>query len=212
MKNIKKKLLPIIGISLASIAAIASISTMAYFIINQDVDQAIYPNGGEMKKTLFLDPGSGVWDQGYDELFYAYVWNNSDVSNHAYLVPSKGVQLDMTITETNASSHNVSRTVYIFEFDSVAYNRIVFTRMNPASVGLDSSSNPVCSIGDSSWWNSASDAPFLWGRTGDITYQSSYNYYRIDSYNSSYNNKGVVYSYGTINTSGAVTISGQVNS
>ena len=215
MKDFKKKLIPIIGISLASVTMIASISTMAYFVINQNVTQNIYPDGGEMKKTVFLDPGNEVWDLGYDELYYAYVWKSSSVSSsggpiEAYLVPAKGVELDLSTKEIGSTSfgETVSRTVHVFEFDSITFDRVIFTRMNPASVELNSNSSMNCEVGDANWWNGSSNGSWLWGRTDDITYNPSYNYYRIDYYANPGQSKVSKYSYGTINRSGQVTISG----
>ena len=206
MKDFKKKLIPIIGISLASLTAIAATSTLAYFVINQNVDQNIYPNGGETKKSIFLDPNLDKWDRGYDELFYAYVWGYPDGSNPSskaeyFLVPSIAVEIEMTINGDGVGSYKATRMLHIFEFDDLTFDHMIFTRMNPASV-----EQSAMSIGDSSWWNASMDASWCWGRTGDITYSSSYNYYRIDDYfdDSLY----AKYSYGTIDRDGVVVIEG----
>ena len=205
-----KKKIPTFIYPLITIALVGAISfgvTYAVFAATDKASQAVQHTKGQVKKSIFLDCAA-QWNQGYGELIYAAFYNSSNPSKKLIVEPSREVTYtDMVID----SSAPVSKDLYVFEMDTVTYNRIIFTRMNPNLIPNESdksrSSTSYCSQGDSTWWSTGADV--LWGRTNEIQYNSlasGTNYFRIDDYH--LGTKYYKYSYGTIESSGKTTIAG----
>lgn len=171
-----------LGLVLAGSIAATSV-TFALFATSDKTDQIVYPDGGHVKRTIFLDCGT-TWD--FDNpAFYAYVWKQgSNPLVYSY----------EPLSETSVTSYSGNDHLYSFSLDTVKYDHFTFIRHK------DDGSSP----GSANWWDK--DDNHLWGKTNDIVYNTAnnttyYNLYKITSYNST----GVGlsgYSYGYLDSDG----------
>ena len=174
MKN-KKSLLIAIGVALSASIAIGSVATYALFVARDMGTQQIKASAGLAKKSLFLDCDD-AWN--YDGATYYAVYFNVTISGSStiptdssltYVSPSKIITIG-----TTGSWSAAEKNLYVFEFDTTAYDQIMFIR--GSDTGLDDA--------DTSTYTSLttnSDSS-IWGLAGWIASTDTHNYFHIDSY------------------------------
>ena len=163
---------------LSTITLSFSFISLAKYVEGKEVNQPAYGLGGERKKSIFFN--ANVWKQGKDSsgnivdaAFYFYAWyhnpdtanENNDNSRQCILAPAAHVTPTVHIVSGDSGT---VMDLYVFEFDTTLLNRFLFVRWNPEremTTSLDSEHG-------------------MWNQTNDITYNSSLNYYCIDSWGS----------------------------
>ena len=177
-KGKKITLLALMGATILSSATLATSvgATIAGFAATDRADQTVYSTAGEVKKSIFLDCDT-LWNILGNEIFYMKVWVPAGAS--AWILPSKTVT--MTVSNNNAGT----RTLYVFEYDSTVYTKLMFARINPNGLTTENINSQI------------------WNKTYDRSYDSDYNYYYINDWvlNTQYSTN----SRGEINANGRVT-------
>lgn len=123
MKKHSKKTKVVVAVSL--LAGIFSVTgvTMAGYSVAALADQTVMPNGGIMKKSIFLDC-MNIWNVLGKEYYYAKVSDGG--SSSKWILPSKTI--DVSVTVSGVASQ---KTLQVFELDTTSYDHITFARVNP---------------------------------------------------------------------------------
>lgn len=184
----KKVLIGLISILAVSAASLGIGLTYAGFAATDKASQTVYRDGGEMKRSIFLDCEE-KWNLGYNEMFFMRVWNSSNALDYVDLQPTKTV----TLTLTGNSATNGTRKIHVFLFDTTIHNKIRFARVNPAI--------PYANISNVFYNNEQ----YIWGKSPDITYgySSTNNFFHIRDYVT--DSTVSKYRTATINTSSVIS-------
>ena len=138
--------------------------TYAAFQKSAEVGKTIYSDGYK-KAEIFVNPKWGnaadqTWDyygQGNPPVYYAYVWNNSDDSVHAW-IPAN-------------ATRNAEHNYIVFHISTVLYDKVLFARIDPNKIANLTTKTP----GDNTIWNQTDDL--------DLT-PTTKNLYHITSWHS----------------------------
>ena len=199
MKKVNRKPYIILGISaLVLVIGGGAAATFAAFVANVPVDQQI-GYLGLRKKTMFLDTFDGNeshWTNGYynwdcglsantHAIYYMYAFDSS----HSGTVFE---WLQGTIVASPSSGNLKDHYLIAFQFDTTIYNSFNFVRFNPQGTAVPS-------------WVRTDDPQSLWDQTSSQTYNSSVNYYSINTDDRS-GNDGYGHNTAGIKQTGWVTV------
>ena len=148
----------LLGCACTASLAMSSLSLAAFSDTKQVTQQAGY--AGTLKTSIFFN--ANIWEVD-SPLFYLYAYKGSGGVDPEFISSSKTI---------NPTIGGVVFTLYVFEYDTVKYDGIIFARINPSGANVPS-------------FTTNDNPQTLWNQTSNITYSSSYNYYCIDGWGSS---------------------------
>lgn len=157
-KNLIISSLALLSCLSAAALAMSSYTVAAFSDTKQVEQQAGY--SGTLKTSIFLN--ANVWEVD-NPVYYLYAFKNAGGVDPEWIHSSKTI---------NPTINDVIFTMYVFEFDAIKYDRIVFARMNPNGANVPS-------------FTTNDDPKTLWNQTENITYSSSINYYCITGWSTS---------------------------
>ena len=178
----RKTLLACISSSISACIILGTSITFAGFAATDRANQTIYASGGIIKKSIFLDC-ENLWNILGTEVIYMHAWNSNNASTtNEWVLPTRTVT--MSITGTGVSG---SRNLYVFEYDTSKYNKLLFARVNPDGLTADNVGSKI------------------WNKTYNRNLNDTINYYYLDAW---VNNTIYAHNYkGKISSSAPGTVS-----